>query len=233
MIIKDLTKKIIRKAGIEVYKSSSLPFGLDEFSDIRRTNAAFNPHTIFDVGANIGHQSMRYRAISKGTIYAFEPVTSTYDQLVENVADYNIITHKIGFGDMHKIVSIHLQPAHGLNSITDSLNQSKGLGSELITIKTIDSFCETNEINEISYLKIDTEGYGLKVLEGADMMLWNNKIKYVFIEVGFDINDKRHDYFPKVNKILEMCSFRLFGFYNQWIQNGKLEYCNALFKLVD
>lgn len=232
MLFKDLTKKMIKSTiGLEVYKSSSLPFGLDEFSDIKRTSSNFNPHTIFDVGANVGHQSLRYRSISKGNIYAFEPVTLTYDQLIVNVADHNIITHKLGLGDIEKTAQIYLQSAHGLNSITESLNYSTGLGSEYINITTLDSFCDTNSIGEISYLKIDTEGFGLKVLQGAKRMLSEGKIKWVFIEVGFSPNDKRHDYFPEVSEVLNHYSLRLFGFYNQWIQKRRLEYCNALFTL--
>lgn len=230
-MIKELTKKIMRSAGIEVFQATNLPFGMNEFSDITRTVNGFDPHVIFDVGANIGQESIRYRSIFKAKIYAFEPVPSTYKTLVQNVAGFDIKTFPIGFGSEKRKVKIFLQESSGLNSMTESLNNPTGIGCEEAEVTTMDAFCEDNKIEEISFLKIDTEGFGLQVLDGAKKMLAGGKISWIFIEVGFSDDDKRHDRFCDVSKILGQYSFTLFGFYNQWIKNSKLEYCNALFKL--
>ena len=127
-------------------------------------------------------------------------------------------------------VKIFLQESDGLNSMVDSLNTPTGIGAEEVDVTTIDDFCSEHEIKEVTFLKIDTEGFGLKVLEGAKGMLSSGKISWVFIEVGFSDQDQRHDSFCQVSKVLDHYSFRVFGLYNQWIENSKLEYCNALFK---
>jgi len=40
-----------------------------------------------------------------------------------------------------------------------------------VTITTIDAFCSANNIDQISVLKTDTEGFDAEVLRGADKML--------------------------------------------------------------
>lgn len=229
-MIKQLTKKMMRGVGIEVFPTSSLPSGMNAFADIARVVDKFDPDVIFDVGANIGQSSMKYRSLFKGEIYAFEPVGSTYKALVNNVARFDVKTFNLGFGDDSRKVKIFLQRSAGLNSMAESLNTSTGMGYEEADVTTIDAFCDEQNIDKISFLKIDTEGFGLKVLDGARRMLARGRISWVFIEVGFSDDDKRHDNFCEVSKVLNQYSFSVFGFYDQWIKNSKLEYCNALFK---
>lgn len=226
-------RRIAHKMGIEVYTLQHLPFGLNHLLDAIRKGELTNPDVIFDVGANIGQTSTYLRkAFPKSEIYAFEPVRSTYRELQKNVSDQRVKTFNIGLGDRGEKLKVYLQKESGLNSLVESLNKPNGSQvSEDAEITTIDNFCLENHIDKISLLKIDTEGFGLKVLKGAETLLKNGRVESVFIEVGFDYHDKRHDHFCKVYETLSAFSFKLFGFYNQWIEKSRLEYCNALFVL--
>jgi FkbM family methyltransferase len=210
-----------------------LPYGINHLNDVIREGELTDPSVIFDVGANIGQTSTYLRrAFCKSEIYAFEPVGSTYRELVENVSEKEVKAFNIGFGEKKEKLKVFLQNTSGLNSLVETLNKPTGSGEiEEVELSTIDSFCREKHISEISILKIDTEGFGLKVLHGSKDLLKKGAIKSVFIEVGFDDDDKRHDNFFEVNRVLRKYSFRLFGFYDQWIENSRLEYCNALFIL--
>ena len=73
-----------------------------------------------------------------------------------------------------------------------------------IKITTLGNFIETQDIKSIDLLKIDTEGYELKVIEGLGKEI--KKIKYIHFEHHFDdmiIKNYNlsniHDYLKKNN----------------------------------
>ncbi len=53
-----------------------------------------------------------------------------------------------------------------------------------VPLETIDHFCEQRGIEKIDYLKIDTEGAELRVLQGAERMLREHKITALQFEYG-------------------------------------------------
>lgn len=218
---------------MEVFTLKNLPYGINHLIDAMREGEIIDPKLIFDVGANIGQTSAYMRkAFVQSEIYAFEPVNSTFRELLKNVPDKEVKKFNIGFGDTEECVKIFLQQKTGLNSLVESLNKPvDSQSSEEVVVTTIDKFCQERQINEISLLKIDTEGFGLRVLKGAESLLKKGGVKSIFIEVGFDEEDLRHDHSCEVNKVLKGYSFKLFGFYNQWIDKARLEYCNAFFIL--
>lgn len=226
-------RKIVNKMGVEIFTLKKIPFGINHLSDVMSMGKLCDPRIIFDVGANIGQTSIDLRRVFKKTdIYAFEPIQSTYRVLAKNLIGTNVKAVNIGFGQREEKRKVFLQNLSELNSLVDSLNKPADSGtSEDVEISTIDNFCARNSIDCISFLKIDTEGFGLKVLSGAENLLKRAAIESIFIEVGFSERDKRHDNFCEVNKMLNKYSFRLLGFYDQWIENARLEYCNALFVL--
>jgi len=66
-----------RYAGYWVYKSKYLPVGADLRLDLGRLGISVN--TLFDVGANVGQSSLRFRKdFPRASIWCFEPVKSTY-----------------------------------------------------------------------------------------------------------------------------------------------------------
>ena len=54
---------------------------------------------------------------------------------------------------------------------------------ETVNLRTIQTYCIENRISKIDILKIDTQGYEDKVLEGALELLKNQKIKLIQLEV--------------------------------------------------
>jgi len=228
---KTALKDIARNLGLEIFILKTLPFGINHYRDMARFFQD-KPQVVFDVGANIGQTSMSLRKFFPDSIiYAFEPVASTYTKLIDNTKDANVKAYNFGFGDEEKKSELFLQDDSGLNSLVEDLNKPKTINSspEKVAITTLNNFCSQENIHIINFLKIDTEGYGLNVLNGAKRLLQKGNINWIFIEVGFNKNDKRHDSFKEVTDLLGSYSYHIFGFYEQWIENGRLEYCNALY----
>ena len=144
----------------------------------------------FDVGANIGNYTLALKEnITNADIYAFEPVTETFEQLKIRV-DGKAKLNNIGFGSF---------PGKGVlyNTLNTSVSEIATTHKDILLdvfkskdeivaiefeIDTIDNFCSSNKIKAIDFLKIDVEGNELQVLQGASDMLANNAIKVIQFE---------------------------------------------------
>ena len=99
-------------------------------------------------------------------------------------------------------------------------------------MSTIDDFTCEEEISHIDLLKIDTEGFDLEVLRGAQQMLDAGKISFVQVEVGFHPDNTCHVSFDKIRDFLFLREYCLFGLYEQqleWTGEAKLRFANAVF----
>ena len=146
---------------------------------------------IFDVGANVGMYTILLNEVfsENSNILSFEPSKKTFDKLGINTNHIkNTNLFNFGFGNTNTILTLYYnQEESGLASVyerrLDHFNIKMDLKEE-IEIKTIDSFCETNNIAQINFLKLDVEGHELSVLNGAINMLNNHKIDFIQFEFG-------------------------------------------------
>lgn len=85
-------------------------------------------------------------------------------------------------------------PLHsvGLSSMIDRpIFNNLGTEVKKITVKsdTLDNYCNSNNINNIDFIKIDVEGAEKMIIEGAENMLKNKKIKAGIFEIGETLKD--------------------------------------------
>lgn len=99
-------------------------------------------------------------------------------------------------------------------------------GTTQVDVITLDSLLLEN----LSYLKIDVEGYEMEVLKGAAKTL--SVTHFVEIEVSMN-PDNTHTPFELAKALLEKANFRLFGIYEQIHEHPAqlpcLRRANALF----
>jgi FkbM family methyltransferase len=134
----------------------------------------------FDVGANNGSSSTHIAINDPNTtVYAFEPTPRMIEEIkkkIVNLNNYNIIEKAVSNYNGTATFKIAGQADWGCSSLLEFSENSKTewpgrtdfkvteeLEVEVITLK---SFIETNNITQIDYLHIDTQGSDLKVLEG-------------------------------------------------------------------
>ena len=147
--------------------------------------------TFFDIGANIGWVTLSFlRTFPDLKAWAFEPIEGTFDEMVKNLSrfvDTNPFPRTTcimaGFGEEEKKVNITNYPGFTVNRIREDV-PADDIPLASIELLVGDGFCAHNKINHLSFLKIDTEGYDLKVLKGFDKMITEHRIDFVQVEAG-------------------------------------------------
>lgn len=153
------------------------------------------PHpVIFDVGANTGSVTRKYRALfPHASIYAFEPYPPAFGQLKKDLAgDRNIHVHDLAISNAPGRALLHVNAF----SLTSSLLATHEKGSHYwgegkletkekmeVEVTTIDAFCRQNGISSIDILKLDIQGHEFAALQGAREMLSSQSIAMIYMEM--------------------------------------------------
>ena len=189
--------------------------------------------TIFDVGANVGQTCLLLiKFFPKSKIYSFEPVTTTYDELVLNTKKYpNITCINMALGQKEETIQIAVHENPECNSLKN-ITLNDGDGGIKIESTTAAIFCKKNNITRIDLLKIDVEGFEMEVLSGLGESFLRNNVKFIYAETGFDNSDSFKTHYADLERHLKALGFVTSAFYDQCF-HGKsrliLSFCNTLF----
>jgi FkbM family methyltransferase len=198
--------------------------------------------TVFDVGANDGQTVRRFaRAFPHADLYSFEPDPATFQRLVAaavglpNVRLFNVALgretgearlFRFAFDETNSL----LPKAPGAESYVADADFLRETGTIPVKVSTIDAVCGASGISRIDLLKIDTQGYEVEVLRGAQRVLGSAAVSLVYAEVCFVPCYENQPLFQDVYAFLYERGFRLVGLY----ESGFLTRCyhvggNALF----
>jgi len=170
-----------------------------------------NDSIFLDIGANIGNwssQIFKTANIKKKSVYihAFEPCEETRKILIENLgSNFNIEIYPYAMsnfiGESKIFVGDHC-------SGTNSLHKISGDQSENVKVMTVDNFISEKKINNVSFLKIDVEGFDALVLQGCI----NSMNKKVFDLIQFEYNWRWILNSQNLRNIFEMIEFLPYHF---------------------
>ena len=235
--MKKLIKQILSFLGIKVTRDifgthiskTSHIYKKLNFDDIYKVKIKKNKPIIFDVGANQGQSILRFKKLfPQSTIHAFEPIEKEFNNLKKKFGnDNSIFLNNFAIGDNDEEKDFYITANTG-NSSFNKLNldtewikirskqyntTNEGYTKEIkrTKIKTLDDYCKKNSISEIDLLKVDTQGYEDKVLNGSGEILKNNNIYAIEIELMFDKVYEKHLNFSDVEKYLIPNNFILSG----------------------
>lgn len=206
-------RSIINPIGYDVvkYRTSSPPhIVLDHLR-------MHNIQTVLDVGANTGQYSNGLRKAGfKGRIISFEPASQAYKELkIRALLDKNWQTFNFALGEVNEFSSIHISrhsPSSSILPMTslhlDASPGSEYTSDEKIEVKTLDSIYDTLGISDENvFLKIDTQGYEKKVLNGAMGSL--SSIKGIQLELSASELYEGEEIYYSICRFIEERNFRL------------------------
>lgn len=144
---------------------------------------------IIDVGANIGFESLYFaRKYPDNLVYSYEPTSIPYKCLSKskdiNGLD-NLKIFKLGVGEKSGKATIHSATMDtynkGLASIDTNFDLDDTFSKESIDIITLDD--HVKEDMRVSFIKIDVQGYEMKVLQGATNLIKKDRPVIIFEHV--------------------------------------------------
>ena len=185
---------------------------------------------IVDVGGHAGETvEMFLKNFRLNNIFSFEPSQKNFRVLSSNLLNFKkkysstkIALFNYGLGEKNCQTYINNTLESSSSTINSINKKSKYYKKklkylmtsvelyvskrELIEIKTLDSFIVSENINCIDLLKIDTEGYELKILSGVSK---NFKIiKYIYFEHHYDNMIDKGYVFSDIHNLLKEYDFK-------------------------
>jgi FkbM family methyltransferase len=172
---------------------------------------------VLDVGANEGQYGKELRKAGyRGKIISFEPLEEAYRNLqIHAQNDKNWKTWKYALGEANGNSVIHVSghsPSSSLLPMT-AIHREASPGSEYIydeeiEIKTLDSIIDSLGIaNESIFLKVDTQGYEKRVLQGSARSL--SLISGIQLELSATTVYEGEELYYTVCRFAEDSGFRL------------------------
>lgn len=141
--------------------------------------------TMIDVGAHVGNSLLPF-AKKEWSIFAFEPDKNNRKELVtntSNLSNVQIDTRAVSNEDNLELDFFSSNVSKGISGLSNFHDSHKK--TDVVKTVTLKTFCQQNKIEDISFLKIDTEGFDLFVLKGFD---WDNQKHPDIIVTEFEDN---------------------------------------------
>jgi FkbM family methyltransferase len=237
-------RPILESLGYVLWKREFFRYGVSPYVDIARLNRAWGRSVgvFFDVGANRGQTTQQaLKEFPAARIFAFEPHPGTCQALRNSVSDDRLSIYQLALGDKCGHVALYEYGSSGDGSLINSLVSNARFPMQFgfsatearVECTTIDAFCASTKIEIVDVLKIDTEGYDLNVIKGAQGMLREGRVRYIYTEFN--------DLFPKsgteggallpIAEYLATFGFRYVATYTDFVlPEGDMFVCaNALF----
>ena len=162
-----------------------------------------NINIFIDVGAHEGETSNLFsKHLNIKKIYCFEPSSINYKNLKKKILKKaNIFLFNVGLGerdgeeDFNQLEESSSSTLVELNEKSKYFIKKKKILNlfikkdfknfyQTVNIMKLKNFMHNNSIEYIDILKIDTEGYEMKVIRGAEEKIKN--IDYIYFEHHFD-----------------------------------------------
>lgn len=174
--------------GIQNYRNRRQS-GEEFILDIYLSRRLGRSPVIFDVGANQGaYTSLLRSRFPAATIHAFEPHPNTARSLKDRLGDADIFVHELALSDSDGESLLYSSTDRENDTFSsaraDVIEQLHHRQAESVRVcqRRLDTFCAEKGIHRIDFLKIDTEGSELAVLEGAGDLLRSGRIQFIQFE---------------------------------------------------
>lgn len=157
-------RKVLKAAGYAVTTPKMAPKYLRDMG--------FDVATVFDVGVNKGTPGL-YKSFPKAKIVLIDPRKESIDATKREFSRYKFISEVCAAGNNPGTASLTIPDRGGRSSIPERAPLTAGAISEIIEVpvKRIDDIVRERKLSGPFGLKIDTEGYEIEVMKGAEETL--------------------------------------------------------------
>lgn len=212
--MKKLINRMLRRSGYQLkkYPDAYLARRLKIINH-------FKIDTLFDIGANTGQYAIEVRNLGySGKIISFEPLKDAFAELKEtSLNDQNWIVNNYAIGKEDTVGFINVAGNSWSSSLLNMLPlhlknapESGYIATEEIEIKKLDSvFKSFSSTGDNVMVKIDTQGYERRVLEGASESL--SSVRIIQLEMSLVPLYETEVLFMEMINYLDNKGFQLFS----------------------
>ncbi|WNV09601.1 FkbM family methyltransferase [Tardiphaga sp. 709] len=233
-----VVERIEVSPGAIVSKPTHRGFGeKSALADIKRVSGS-PLSTILDVGANVGDTTYQFvEAFPEARIHSFEPHPTTCQHAASRfTGNLNVSFHNAAAGSAAGFLELNSYSNSAINSVHAIANSAQvdGEVSLVETVRvpsiTLDSFVLEHSLKQIDLLKIDTQGYEVDVLRGAESLLATKKVSFIVAELLFVPIYAGQCYHSDVSQLLRKFGYRLYDYYDfVYSDDGSLKWGDGLY----
>jgi len=153
----------------------------------------------------------------KAIIHTFEPEPSNFNKLVKRTKGLGIHCHQIALGSINDKSRFFVSAGH---SHEDSSSLKKPTGHLTVfpqikfkkvievSVRRLEDFLDTNSIDHVDFLWMDTQGTELEILKNTGKVL--DSVKAIHIEVSLTELYENSPLYDEVRQFLEEKGFSVF-----------------------
>ncbi|MFA6281670.1 MAG: FkbM family methyltransferase [Candidatus Omnitrophota bacterium] len=176
--------------------------------------------TCFDIGGSFGRYAlpMSLAVGSNGKVFCFEPGSYSFKVLsiiklfhhLKNVAIYKLaVSDKKGTISLYLPIKQNGKIGTALAFISDT-NHNNAI-SEEVDMTSIDDFCMENKIEQVDFIKCDTEGSETRVIKGAENVIRKSR-PFILCEVDIGETSGYSDKAIEIENLLKNVSYKIFTY---------------------
>lgn len=150
--------------------------------------------TVIDIGANIGVFTLFAASSGASKIFSFEPNSAAFSTLSQNIEinEFGSVVHafKLAVGARNNEI-VYLPFAS--SPYNKSIKESDGIGAlEPARTISLEQIIEENEIDEVSYLKLDCEGAEYEIFMNCPAEVFS-RIRRIRMELHYSSDHSREE----------------------------------------
>lgn len=170
----------------------------------------YTEYSIIDIGANIGDTIALLRSEKVNQqIYCIEGDSEYYELLTQNAGLFSQVElYKYFLGEETTKASFEIDKSEG----TAKLNT---ISSNSIELKKLDDIVQKHQLKNVKLLKIDTDGFDLKILRGGMNLIIEQK-PILFFEFDAVFLKEQDDFGPTIFKRLGEIGYSDALFYDNY-----------------
>lgn len=144
---------------------------------------------VLDVGANVGRYSQQILQIAPTTqLHSFEPHPKTFEKLSSNPLLKGATLVNKGVGERQSVLELYdYENSDGSShaslhkGVIEGIHGEKSVAHKVAVID-LQSYLTDHQLNNLTLLKIDTEGNELSVLKGLGNFLKEKRVQFIHFE---------------------------------------------------